>query len=273
MLRDNLNSSRIAFIGAGNMANSLIRGLLAKGVPAANIAACDIDTAKLAELRAECGIRTGSMAEVAVDADVLLLAVKPQVMGQVCETLRPLLQTGTLVISIAAGIPLKSMEQWLGNTQAIVRCMPNTPALVLEGATGLFANANTSPAQSALAEAILSAVGISRWLGSEHDINAVTALSGSGPAYFFLLMEAMQEAGVALGLEPELARALTIQTALGAAKLAATSDVGPDELRRRVTSPNGTTQAALEQFESEDFRGLVERALSAAQKRSVELAG
>ncbi len=146
-------------------------------------------------------------------------------------------------------------------------------ALVLEGATGLFANANTSPAQRMLAEAILSAVGISRWLGSEHDINAVTALSGSGPAYFFLLMEAMQEAGVALGLEPELARALTIQTALGAAKLAASSDVGPDELRRRVTSPNGTTQAALEQFESEDFRGLVERALSAAQKRSVELAG
>lgn len=271
-MRDNLNSSRIAFIGAGNMANSLIRGLLAKGVPAANIAACDIDTAKLAELRAECGIGTGSMSEIAA-ADVLLLAVKPQVMGQVCETLRPLLQTGTLIISIAAGIPLKSMEQWLGNTQAIVRCMPNTPALVLEGATGLFANANTSPAQRALAETILSAVGISRWLGSEHDINAVTALSGSGPAYFFLLMEAMQEAGVALGLEPELARALTIQTALGAAKLAASSDVGPDELRRRVTSPNGTTQAALEQFESEDFRGLVERALSAAQKRSVALAG
>ena len=241
--RDILNSNRIAFIGAGNMANSLIRGLLAKGVPAGNIAACDVDTSKLVELQTECRISTGSMAEVAVDADVLLLAVKPQVMGQVCETLRPLLQTGTLVISIAAGIPLKSMEQWLGNTQ------------------------------SALAEAILSAVGISRWLDSEHDINAVTALSGSGPAYFFLLMEAMQEAGVALGLEPELARALTIQTALGAAKLAATSDVGPDELRRRVTSPNGTTQAALEQFESEDFRGLVERALSAAQKRSVELAG
>ena len=268
-----MNDSRIAFIGAGNMANSLIRGLIAKGVPGPQIAACDLDVVKLEQLQTECGIRTGTMAEVAAEADVVLLAVKPQGMAGVCEALRPSLKQGVLIISIAAGIPLRSLEAWLGSERAIVRCMPNTPALVLEGATGLFANANTSPAQRALAETILSAVGISRWLDSEHDINAVTALSGSGPAYFFLLMEAMQEAGVALGLEPELARALTIQTALGAAKLAATSDVGPDELRRRVTSPNGTTQAALEQFESEDFRGLVERALSAAQKRSVELAG
>lgn len=267
-----MNNSRIAFIGAGNMANSLIRGLIAKGVPAGNIAACDIDSAKLAELEAECGIRTGSMNAMAADADVLLLAVKPQVMAQVCETLSPLLRNSTLIISIAAGIPIKSMEQWLGAQQAIVRCMPNTPALVLEGATGLFANAHTSKVQRELAEAILSAVGISRWLHTENDINAVTALSGSGPAYYFLLMEAMEQAAVKLGLEPELARALTIQTALGAAKLAASSDVALDELRRRVTSPNGTTQAAIEQFEREDFRGLVERAVTAAQKRSVELA-
>ena len=269
-----MNNSRIAFIGAGNMANSLIRGLLAQGVPAGNISACDIDDGKLAELQSECGIRTGGMEDVASSADVLLLAVKPQVMAQVCTTLQTVLpSTGTLIISIAAGIPLKSMEQWLGERQAIVRCMPNTPALVLEGATGLFANANTTAAQRTLAEAILSAVGISRWLATENDINAVTALSGSGPAYYFLLMEAMEQAAVKLGLEPEMARALTIQTALGAAKLAASSDVAPDELRRRVTSPNGTTQAAIEQFEREDFRGLVERAITAAQKRSVELAG
>lgn len=256
------------------MANSLIRGLIAKGVPAGNISACDIDSTKLAELQSECGIRTGSMEDVARHADVLLLAVKPQVMAQVCATLQTVLPaSGTLIISIAAGIPLKSMEQWLGAKQAIVRCMPNTPALVLEGATGLFANANTSAAQRALAEAILSAVGISRWLATENDINAVTALSGSGPAYYFLLMEAMEQAAVKLGLEPEMARALTLQTALGAAKLAASSDVAPDELRRRVTSPNGTTQAAIEQFEREDLRGLVERAINAAQKRSVELAG
>lgn len=256
------------------MANSLIRGLLAKGVPAGNIAACDIDSAKLAELAAECGIRTGDIADIAATADVLLLAVKPQVMQQVCATLRPVLpNSGTLIISIAAGIPLRSLESWLGNEQAIVRCMPNTPALVLEGATGLYANASTSPNQRTLAETILAAVGICRWLSSENDINAVTALSGSGPAYYFLMMEAMEQAAVALGLEPEMARALTIQTALGAAKLAASSDVAPDELRRRVTSPGGTTQAAIEQFEADGFRELVQRAISAAQKRSVELAG
>ena len=269
-----MNDSRIAFIGAGNMANSLILGLLAKGVPAAHVGACDIDQDRLATLRQDCGIRTGPLAEVVADADVLVLAVKPQVLEEVCSTLQPLLSSpGPLIISIAAGIPLRSLERWLGVNQAVVRCMPNTPALVLEGATGLFANANTTPAQKTLAEDILSAVGISRWLDSEDDINAVTALSGSGPAYYFLLMEAMEEAAVAMGLAPDLARALTIQTALGAAKLAAGSDVAPEELRRRVTSPGGTTQAAIETFESEGFRELVARALKAAQQRSIELAG
>lgn len=268
-----MNKSRIAFIGAGNMANSLIRGLIAKGVPGQQIAACDLDVAKLEQLQTECGIRTGSMAEVAAHADVVLLAVKPQGMAGVCEALRPALKPGALIISIAAGIPLRSLEAWLGSERAIVRCMPNTPALVLEGATGLFANANTTPGQCALAETILAAVGTSAWLPDEDAINAVTALSGSGPAYFFLLMEAMEQAGVAMGLAPELARQLTLQTALGAAKLAAGSDVAPDELRRRVTSPGGTTEAAIRSFEGADFRAVVEQALFAAQKRSVELAG
>lgn len=273
ILETYVNKSRIAFIGAGNMANSLIRGLIAKGVPGQQIAACDLDLAKLEQLQTECGIRTGSMAEVAAHADVVLLAVKPQGMAGVCEALRPALKPGALIISIAAGIPLRSLEAWLGSERAIVRCMPNTPALVLEGATGLFANANTTPGQCALAETILAAVGTSAWLPDEDAINAVTALSGSGPAYFFLLMEAMEQAGVAMGLAPELARQLTLQTALGAAKLAAGSDVAPDELRRRVTSPGGTTEAAIRSFEGADFRAVVEQALFAAQKRSVELAG
>ncbi len=268
-----MNNSRIAFIGAGNMAGSLIRGLVAKGVAAQHIAACDLDATKLEQLQQECGIRTGSMADVAATADVVVLAVKPQGMAEVCAALRSSLQDGVLIISIAAGIPLRSLQAWLGAERAIVRCMPNTPALVLGGATGLYANANTSPAQAALAEAILAAVGVSVWLASEEDINAVTALSGSGPAYFFLLMEAMEQAGVRMGLAPELARQLTLQTALGAAKLASGSDVAPDELRRRVTSPNGTTEAAIRSFESADFRAVVEQALFAAQKRSVELAG
>jgi pyrroline-5-carboxylate reductase len=268
-----LNNSNIAFIGAGNMATSLIMGLLNKGSTPSNIAACDIDSDKLGQLRAECGIRTGTLHEVVKTADVIVLAVKPQAMEELCATLKPLLPaTGCVILSIAAGIPLHKFEAWLGAQQAIVRCMPNTPALVSEGATGLFANANTSAPQAALAETILSAVGICSWLESEEAINAVTALSGSGPAYYFLMMEAMEQVAVKMGLNPEMARRFTIQTALGAAKLAAASDVAPDELRRRVTSPGGTTEAAIKSFEHEDFRGIVEHALTAAQKRSIELA-
>lgn len=269
-----LNHSKIAFIGAGNMANALIRGLIAKGVRGQNITACDIDTEKLSALQSECGIQVDDMSAIARSADVILLAVKPQVMETVCKTLSSdLKEEGQVIISIAAGIPIASFEKWLGSDKAIVRCMPNTPALVSEGATGLFANDNTAGSQRALAESILSAVGICRWLASEGDIDAVTALSGSGPAYYFLLMEAMEQAGIEMGLDPAMARALTIQTALGAAKLAASSDVAPDELRRRVTSPGGTTQAAIESFEGEGLRDIVSRALLAAQKRSVELAG
>lgn len=268
-----MNNSKIAFVGAGNMATSLIMGLLNKGATPSNIAACDIDLSKLNELQTQCGIRTGTLDEVVKTADVIVLAVKPQVMEQLCGTLKPLLaDTGCVIISIAAGIPLHKFEAWLGAQQAIVRCMPNTPALVSEGATGLYANANTSTSQAALAESILSAVGICSWLENEDAINAVTALSGSGPAYYFLMMEAMEQAAVKMGLNPEMARSFTIQTALGAAKLAASSDVAPEELRRRVTSPGGTTEAAIKSFEKEGFRELVDRALKAAQTRSIELA-
>lgn len=255
------------------MATSLIKGLLNKDANPSNIAACDIDTDRLSQLREECGIRTGTLEDIVTTADVIVLAVKPQVMEQLCGTLKPIIPAnGCVIISIAAGIPISKFETWLGEQQAIVRCMPNTPALVSEGATGLYANANTSATQAILAETILSAVGICSWLDSEEAINAVTALSGSGPAYYFLMMEAMEQAAVKMGLAPEMARSFTIQTALGAAKLAAASDVAPDELRRRVTSPGGTTEAAIKTFEKEGFRELVELALTAAQKRSIELA-
>ncbi|MBU2098760.1 MAG: pyrroline-5-carboxylate reductase [Gammaproteobacteria bacterium] len=267
-----MKNSRIAFIGAGNMANSLIHGLLAKGVPAAHLYATDIDDSKLTELRQQCGIQTGSTADVAAQADVIVLAVKPQVMAAVCESLHPHLKAGCLVISIAAGIPVASLQSWLGHSCAIVRCMPNTPALVGEGATGLFANDSCQPADIALAGDILSAVGITCWLRNEHDIDTVTALSGSGPAYFFLMMEAMEKAAVALGLEADVARQLSIQTALGAGKLAATSDVGPDELRRRVTSPGGTTEQALLSFQRDGFERIVATAIEAAQQRAAQLA-
>lgn len=268
-----MNNSQIAFIGAGNMANSLIRGLLAKGVSADSIHASDIDGEKLQALQQDCGIRAGDTATVAAIADVIVLAVKPQVMAIVCESLRPLInKPDCLIISIAAGVPVSSLEQWLGTERAVVRCMPNTPSLVGEGATALFANDKCTPAHQRLAGDIMAAVGIACWLQAEKDIDTVTALSGSGPAYYFLMMEAMEKAAIAMGLDAQVARQLSIQTAMGAGKLAAGSDVAPDELRRRVTSPGGTTEQALLSFDRDGFDTIVDNAMRAAQQRAAELA-
>lgn len=268
-----LGARQIGFIGAGNMAGSLIRGLLARNVPPGQLYASDIDASKLQQLSDECGVVTGDLASLARSSDVVVLSVKPQVMQTVCEQLAPLLERpDCLIISIAAGIPLASLEQWLGNNRAIVRCMPNTPSLVGAGASGLFANDRCSADHKQLADAALSTVGIVCWLQAEKDIDTVTALSGSGPAYFFLMMEAMEKAGVKLGLPADISRQLAIQTALGAGKLAAASDVSPDELRRRVTSPGGTTEQALLSFADDDFEAIVERAMTAAHQRAVELA-
>jgi pyrroline-5-carboxylate reductase len=268
-----LNHSQISFIGAGNMANALIRGLVAKGVPPQNISATDIDPLKLAELAAACGIRTGDIATVAAAADVIVLAVKPQVMAPVCEQVHALAgKADGLIISIAAGIPVVSLSRWLGEQRPIVRCMPNTPALVGQGATALYANANCTDDHRRLAADIMGAVGITCWLQAEQDIDTVTALSGSGPAYFFLMIEAMENAAIAMGLQAEVARQLAVQTALGAGALAASSDVPPAELRRRVTSPGGTTEQALLSFGRDGFDDMVARALSAAARRATELA-
>ncbi|MNO81110.1 Pyrroline-5-carboxylate reductase [compost metagenome] len=267
-----MSNIRIAFVGAGNMAASLIGGLRAQGVPATSLRASDPGAEQRAKIAAEHGIEVfEDNASAVKDADVVVLAVKPQVMKQVCEPLAAHLSAGQLIVSIAAGIPCASLERWLG-ARPIVRCMPNTPALVGLGASGLYANARVSAGQRGQAEQLLSAVGIALWLDEEKQIDAVTAVSGSGPAYFFLLMEAMTAAGEKLGLSSEVAARLTLQTALGAARMALDSDVGPAELRRRVTSPNGTTEAAIKSFQANGFEGLVEQALSAADHRSAELA-
>lgn len=264
----------IGFIGAGNMAAALIAGLLARGVSPARLSASDTADDKLAALAASGVYTTRDNTEIAARCDVVVLAVKPQVMATVVTALQPILAgRDCLLISIAAGIRLDSLQQWTSPRQALVRCMPNTPALVQAGTTGLYANAQCSADQKAAAAAILEAVGLACWLDEEQQLDAVTALSGSGPAYFFLLMEAMQDAGVALGLPADVARNLCLQTAFGAARLALDSDVDVAELRRRVTSPGGTTAAALQQFETDDFRGLVTRALGKAAARSRELAG
>lgn len=270
-----MTASQLAFIGGGNMASALIGGLVAKGFSAEHITASDVLPESLERLRQVAPVRTTADNETAIaGADVVVLAVKPQVMKQVLTPLADTLrQRRPLIISIAAGIEIGSIERWLGDaTLPIVRCMPNTPALVQLGATGLFASAAVSAAQREQAATILGAVGIALWLREEAQLDAVTAVSGSGPAYFFLVMEAMQAAGERLGLDPEVARTLTLQTALGAARMALDSDVDVAELRRRVTSPKGTTERAIASFEQDDLRGIFERALTACRDRSQELA-
>ena len=261
----------LGFIGAGNMASSLIRGLIADGVAPTSIHVADIDSDKLSILCAECGIQASSNQAIADSANVIVLAVKPQVMKAVCDDIS-LGSQSPLIVSVAAGITISNLESWLGNSTAITRCMPNTPALVGKGASGLFANSNTSAEQKELVVRLMGAVGISVWVETESAIDTVTALSGSGPAYFFLFIEAMQEAAVELGLNEETAKQLSLQTALGAAELAQQSEDDVAELRRNVTSPGGTTERALEVFESGELRKLVKKALQAAQNRSQELA-
>lgn len=267
------DAKRIVFLGAGNMARSLIGGLLQQGFAPNNLAACDPIAESLSAIEVLGPVRTSTSNEALLaDADVVVLAVKPQIMKQALTPLAALIQQRKpLLISIAAGISTGALEAWAGGSVPVVRCMPNTPALVRRGATALFANAQVSASQRAMASDILSAVGLALWVENEQQLDAVTAISGSGPAYFFLLMEAMQSAGQSLGLAPELTDALVLQTALGAATMACDSDVDVAELRRRVTSPNGTTQAALESFERDGLRATVDAALQAAAQRSVTL--
>ena len=268
-----MSTPTIAFIGAGNMATSIVGGLIDAGQPAASIRAADPFPDSLERLQQVAPIvacKDNNLA--ATGADVIILAVKPQVMANVCQGIAASLTPGALVISIAAGITIDSMASWLGSETAIVRCMPNTPALLGCGATGLFANAQVSAKQQGQAEQVLSAVGILNWVPREKDLDAVTALSGSGPAYFFLFMEAMIDAAIAQGLDRETATRLAQQTGLGAARMALESDVDLVELRRRVTSPGGTTQAAVESFEAAGLRNVVSQAMQAAADRADEMA-
>jgi pyrroline-5-carboxylate reductase len=267
-----MSKTRIAFIGAGNMAASLIGGLRAKGLDATQIRASDPGEQTRARVSAEHGIEMfADNADAIQGVDVIVLAIKPQAMKAVCEAIRPSLAPNQLVVSIAAGITCASMNNWLG-AQPIVRCMPNTPALLRQGVSGLFATNEVNAEQRQQAEELLSAVGIALWLNEEQQLDAVTAVSGSGPAYFFLLIEAMTAAGVKLGLPADIAAQLTVQTALGAAHMAVASDVDAAELRRRVTSPAGTTEAAIKSFQAGGFEALVEKALGAAAHRSAEMA-
>jgi pyrroline-5-carboxylate reductase len=268
-----MNDSTIAFIGGGNMARSLIGGLVARGTPARAIRVAE----PMAELREALHrdfnvAATAGNAEAVAGASTWVLAVKPQVLRGVCEALAPVAQAARpLVVSIAAGITAAQIDRWLGGDTAVVRCMPNTPALLGAGVTGLHANARVDAAGRNEAAALLSAAGATVWIDDEAQMDAVTAVSGSGPAYVFLLAEAMQTAALAEGLPADAARTLVLQTVLGAARMLTEGDVDAAELRRRVTSPNGTTQAAIETFEAGGFRELVAQAIHAATVRGREL--
>ncbi|MAT52496.1 MAG: pyrroline-5-carboxylate reductase [Porticoccaceae bacterium] len=268
-----MKNATIAFIGGGNMATSLIGGIVEKGFPAASVRVSEPVAEAREQLTARFGVAvTDDNHSACMNADVVVLAVKPQIMKPVACDLSDALGHKPVVVSIAAGIPVAALETWLGKGTPLVRAMPNTPALVHTGATGLFASPAVNGAQKSLVESLFSAIGSALWLDSEADIDAVTAVSGSGPAYFFLLMETMEKAGVDLGLTPEAARTLTLQTALGAARMAMDSDVDAAELRRRVSSPAGTTEKAINTFIDGDLPGLVARAMTAARDRAREMA-
>jgi pyrroline-5-carboxylate reductase len=263
----------ISFIGGGNRATSLIGGLIADGRDPASIYVSDPDSEKLEALADVFRVQTSSDNEEAVShASTVVLAVKPQVMAPVVKGIAvPAMAHRPLFISIAAGVREPDILRWLGYDAAIVRSMPNTPALVGSGATALYANPFVSDSQRSLAESILRAVGLTVWVEDEDLLDAVTALSGSGPAYCFLLMESMEKAGIALGLSKDHARMLTIQTAFGAAKMALESSDPPATLRTRVTSPGGTTERGLDALVTGGLEHLVHAALEAAHGRSVEL--
>jgi pyrroline-5-carboxylate reductase len=264
---------RIAFLGGGNMARSLIGGMLQHGFKAAQISVADPAAAQREALVDKFAIHASADNGTAVrDADAVIFAVKPQIFRTAARSVATALaDSKPLVISIAAGIAEPDIRRWLGYDAAIVRAMPNTPALVGSGASALFANPFVTTAQRALAATLLEAVGIALWLDDEHYMDAVTAVSGSGPAYFFLLMEVMENAARQLHLPPEVARKLVLQTALGAARMASASEVDAATLRQQVTSPGGTTAAALKVLQDADIGDLFQRALTAARDRGAEL--
>lgn len=269
-----MNNQTIAFIGSGNMASSIFGGLIEDGWPKEHIWATARSEATLDRVKNDFGVNvTLDNHEAVRQADIVVLAVKPQMMKSVLQELTPTLKNKKpLLISVAAGINLDSLQRWSGSELPIVRSMPNTPCLLRSGATGLYANTQVSSEQKELTASIFKSVGITLWVDTESMIDAVIAVSGSGPAYYFLFMEAMTATGIKLGLDRKTAEQLTLQTALGAAKMAVNSDVNAAELRRRVTSPGGTTEQAINTFQAGGLESLVEQAMSAAVARAAEMA-
>ncbi|MFW2421574.1 MAG: pyrroline-5-carboxylate reductase [Porticoccaceae bacterium] len=265
----------LLFVGGGNMARSLIGGIIAAGHRAEAITVCEPNRGARESLAGDFGVNVATELDTvscARRADAIILAVKPQVMAQVAEGLAPALEHRPVVISIAAGINCHALSHWLGSATPIVRAMPNTPALLQQGATGLFADGSVTAEQKQLVAGLFSAIGIAEWVAEERLIDTITALSGSGPAYFFLLMELMAKVAEEMGLSAETAQKLTIQTAQGAANMAVQSSDSPATLRGKVTSPGGTTERALALFASQGLEATVRTAMLGAAERSAEMA-
>ncbi|MDN3523902.1 pyrroline-5-carboxylate reductase [Halomonas sabkhae] len=267
-------TTRVTFIGAGNMAGAIIGGMIDSGFARQAITATSPDDSVLAPLRERLGIHTATDNAAAVaEADVVVLAVKPQIMQDVCAGMQDAIQARKpLILSVAAGLPADTLEHWLGGELPVVRCMPNTPSLVGAGAAGLYANARVSDDQKRSATELLEAVGLVEWVDDESLLDAVTAVSGSAPAYFFLMFEAMEQAGVELGLPGDTARRLAMQTAYGAASMAMDSDKTPGELKRNVMSPGGTTERAIQHMENAGLRDIMQGAMRACADRASEMA-
>jgi len=261
----------IAFLGGGNMASALIGGLIARGFEAAAIHVVEVDPQARARLAARYPVRVGAAPDAATrGCDTLVLAVKPQDMRAALASLGTGVG-GMLVISIAAGLRLDDLARWMGGHRRIVRCMPNTPALIGKGIAGLYAPPEVSAQERARAEQVLAAVGEVVWVDAEALLDPVTAVSGSGPAYVFWFIEQLAAAGARLGLEPRTAQRLALATVRGAAELAAQSGESPAVLRERVTSKGGTTEAALKVLADEGVAERLERAIEAASRRGAEL--
>ena len=264
----------ITFIGGGNMARSLVGGLISTGVDPQQISIAEPRAEAREELERDFGVRTFAEGTDAVaGAEIVVLAVKPQILPGVCKELaEAVAKAQPLIVSIAAGIRTDQLQRWLGEGTAVVRCMPNTPALIGAGATGLYATDKVDAAQREQAEALLKTAGVAAWVDDEEQIDTVTGIAGSAPAYYFLLVEALEDAAVARGLPRETARKLAAQTCMGAGRMMVEGEESPDALRKRVTSPNGTTQAALESLNGDGLREIVARAVNACAERGAALA-
>ena len=265
--------SKVVFIGAGNMAEAIVSGMaVSEFCDSKKIVMTDVRPDRLSDLEKEYDITTSKDNGVVKNAEIVVLAVKPQVMADVLKEIAPVLQKETLVISIAAGISCAKIEAELEGDRRVVRAMPNTPALIGQGAAAIAAGAHADEADLEVAEAILHCVGLTVRV-DEKELDAVTALSGSGPAYVFYLLEAMLSAAEEMGLNDETARALALQTVEGAARLMKDSGESAKTLRERVTSKGGTTEAAIHALNDENVKGSIVKALKAARDRSVELSG